>query len=148
MVWWVVLQKIYKKTHLVSCTNTHRDVTYLVNCEIVKNIKTWISGKLFYRIKIFNLCPRWYLLRSYHFVEDFTFNLHASILSRRKTFWWSIAEHDSIVKNLLEQSVGDKSTLGKYFPKLSTCVKDNEGLFSLALILVVSPKIKKTMDFT
>ena len=29
--------------HLVSCTNTHLDVTDLVNHSMVKNTKTWIS---------------------------------------------------------------------------------------------------------
>ena len=29
--------------HPVSCTNTYHDVTDLVNHEIVKNTKTWIS---------------------------------------------------------------------------------------------------------
>ena len=29
--------------HLISCTNTHCDVTDLVNHEMVKNTKTWIS---------------------------------------------------------------------------------------------------------
>ena len=33
-----------KKTHLVSCTNTHHDVTGLVNHGMVKNTKTGISG--------------------------------------------------------------------------------------------------------
>ena len=29
--------------HLVSCTNTHHDVTDLVGLGMVKNTKTWIS---------------------------------------------------------------------------------------------------------
>ena len=39
---WFVVQKIYSKMHLVSCINTHRDVTDLVNHGKVKNTKTWI----------------------------------------------------------------------------------------------------------
>ena len=35
------------------------------------------------------------------------------------------------------------STLGKSFPKSLTCVKDKGGLFSLTLILIVLPEIKK-----
>ena len=31
------------KMHPDSCTNTHHDVTDLINHEIVKNTKTWIS---------------------------------------------------------------------------------------------------------
>ena len=31
--------------HLVSCTNTHHDVTDFVDLGMVKNTKTWISWK-------------------------------------------------------------------------------------------------------
>ena len=31
--------------HPVSCTNTHQDITELVNPGIVKNTKTWTSGE-------------------------------------------------------------------------------------------------------
>ena len=36
---WVVVQKIYSKMHPVSCTNSHHDVTHLVNHGMVKNKK-------------------------------------------------------------------------------------------------------------
>ena len=45
--------------HFVSCTNTHRDVTDLVNHGMVKNTKTWISWEwniFFYEIKKFLIC--------------------------------------------------------------------------------------------
>ena len=35
VTWWVVVQKIYSKMHPVSCTNTHHDVTDLVNYGMV-----------------------------------------------------------------------------------------------------------------
>ena len=41
--------------HFISCTNTHRDVTDLVNHGMVKNAK-------------------WHILRSYRFVAEVTFN--------------------------------------------------------------------------
>ena len=41
------------------------------------------------------------------------------------------------------REVGDRSTSGKCLPKLSTGVIDNGELFSLTLILTVSPEIKK-----
>ena len=48
--------------HLVSCTDTHHDVTDLVNHEMVKNTETRISSEwniIFLRSKkIFNLCLR------------------------------------------------------------------------------------------
>ena len=37
---WLVVQKIYSKMHLISCTNTHHDITGLVNHGMVKNTKT------------------------------------------------------------------------------------------------------------
>ena len=36
----VVVQKIYSKMYLVSCINTHHDVTDYVNHGMVKNAKT------------------------------------------------------------------------------------------------------------
>ena len=82
---WVVVQKIYSKMHLVSCTDTHRDVTDLVNHEMVKNTKTWISSErniIFLRNKEFlNLCSRWHILRSYCFVVEVTFKLYQASCS-------------------------------------------------------------------
>ena len=76
---WFVVQKIYSKMHLVSCTNTHRDVTDLVNHGMAKNTKTWISWErkiIFRRNKtILNLCFRWHILRIYRFVAEVTFNI-------------------------------------------------------------------------
>ena len=72
-----MVQKIYSKMHLVSCTNTHRDVTYLVNHGMVKNTKTCISWErniIFLRNKKKNnLCFRWHILKSYRFVAEVTF---------------------------------------------------------------------------
>ena len=66
--------------HLVSCINTHHDVTDLANYGIVKNTKTWLSWEgniLFLRNKkILNLCFRWHILRSYRFVAEVTFRLY------------------------------------------------------------------------
>ena len=45
--------------HPVSCNNTHYDVTDLVNHEMVKNTKTWISWERninFLEIKKFLTC--------------------------------------------------------------------------------------------
>ena len=75
---WVEVQKIYSKVYLVSCTDTHRDVTEFVNHGIVKNTKTWISWEqntiFLQNKKILNLCLRRHILRSYHFVAEVTFN--------------------------------------------------------------------------
>ena len=67
--------------HLVSYTNTHRDFTDLANHGMVKTTKTWISWErniIFLRNKEFlNLCLRWHIWRSYHFVVEVTFNQFA-----------------------------------------------------------------------
>ena len=74
---WVVAQKIYSKIYLVSCTKTHCDVAGSVNHGIVKNIKTRTSQEwniiFLLNKKILNLCVRWHILRSYHFVAEVTF---------------------------------------------------------------------------
>ena len=76
---WVVVQKIYSKMHLASCTNNHRDVTDLVNHGMFKDTKTWISWErdiIFLRSKkILNLCLRCHIFRSYHFVAEVTFKV-------------------------------------------------------------------------
>ena len=75
---WFVVEKIYSKMHLISCTNTHCDVTNLVNHGMVKNTKIWISWErniTFLRNKKnTNLCLRWHILRSYGFVAEINFN--------------------------------------------------------------------------
>ena len=72
-----MVQKIYLKMHPVSCSDTHHYVKYLVNHVMVKNTKTWIFWEqkiTFLRNKkIFNLCLRWHILRSYYFVSEVTF---------------------------------------------------------------------------
>ena len=64
--------------HPVSFTKTCYDVTDLVNHGIVENTKTWIAWELnltFLRNKkILNLCLRWHISRSYHFVAEETFD--------------------------------------------------------------------------
>ena len=55
----MVVQKIYSKMHPVTYTNTHHDITDLVNHGMVENTKTWISWKqlsFFYEIKKFLTC--------------------------------------------------------------------------------------------
>ena len=68
--------KEYSKMYLVSCTNTHLDVTIMVNHGMVKNKKTGISWErniIFLQNKeILNLCLRWQILRSYCFVAEVT----------------------------------------------------------------------------
>ena len=75
-VWWLV-QKIYSKMYLVSCTNTHRNITDSINHRIVTNTKTWISSErniIFLRNKKnLNLCHRWHILRSYRYEVQVTF---------------------------------------------------------------------------
>ena len=77
--------------HPDSCTNTHHNVTDLLNRGMDKNTKTWISWErnitfrwegnitFIWNKNILNLCLRWHILRSYRFVEDVTFKLDVSI---------------------------------------------------------------------
>ena len=80
-----MVQKIYSKMHTVWCTNTHDDVSDLVNHRMVKNTKTWISRErkiIFLRNKkILKLCLRWHILRSYHFVAEVTFNIEGLLVT-------------------------------------------------------------------
>ena len=63
--------------HPVLWTNTHNDITDLVNHGMVKNTKTSISWKwniiFLQNKKNLNLCLRWHILRSYHFLAEVTF---------------------------------------------------------------------------
>ena len=60
----------------VSCTNTHHDVTDLINHRMVKNTKYWISWErnttFLQNKKILKQCLRWHILRSYCFVAEVT----------------------------------------------------------------------------
>ena len=69
-----MFQKIYSKMHYVSCTNTHHDVTDLVN----HGMTPWEWNITFLWNKIIqNLCLRWHILKSYHFVVEVTFKCHS-----------------------------------------------------------------------
>ena len=60
----------------ISCTNTHHDVTDLVNRGMVKNKKPEYLGggtQLSYETKEFLICASEHILRSYGFVEKVTF---------------------------------------------------------------------------
>ena len=87
---WFVVQKIYSKMDLVSCTNTHCNFTDFVNHGMVKNTKTWISWErniMFLQIKkILNLCFRLHILRSYRFLAEVTFK-HFTYLSKKVNIW-------------------------------------------------------------
>ena len=58
----------------VTWTDTHHDVTGLVNHDMVKNIKTWIFREqniiFLQKKKILNLRFKWHVLRSYRFVME------------------------------------------------------------------------------
>ena len=76
---WFVVQKIYSKMHLISCTNTHCDITDLVNHGMYKNTKTWVSWErdiiFLQNKKILTLYFRWHNVRSYRFVAEVTFKM-------------------------------------------------------------------------
>ena len=74
-----MVQKIYSNMRPAPCTNTHHDVTDLANHEMVENTKTWISWEwniaFLWNKKVLNLCLRWHILGSYHFVVELTFKV-------------------------------------------------------------------------
>ena len=83
---------------LVSCTNTHHDITDLLNHRMVKNTKAWISWEwnitFLWNKKILNLCLRWHILKSYCFVAEVTFKLlifffKISLLNKKKLLFSS-----------------------------------------------------------
>ena len=86
--------------YLVSCTNTHLDVTDSVNHGMVKNTKTWISWErntIFLRNKkILNLCLRWHILRSYRFVAKVTLRIPTFL----EHVWWLLLTLTNILKVL------------------------------------------------
>ena len=104
--------------HLVSCTNTHHDVTDLVNHGMVKNTKTWISWErniiFLWSKKILNLGFRWHILRSYRFLAEVTFKLEfgtqtnfnlqnsmvmftLSLFDQKYPFFWNLFQKTEIV---------------------------------------------------
>ena len=82
--------------HPVSCTNTHHDVTDLVNNGMVKNTKTWIPRErnttFLWKKKFPYLCLRWHILRSYRFVAEVTFKTNPRschpFTKFQNSFWW------------------------------------------------------------
>ena len=107
-----VVRKIYLKKNLASWTKTHHDVTDLVNHEMVKNAKTWISWErnitFLEKKKILNLCLRWHILRSYHFLAEVTFKFHTQRMerikwiSRCRSLYWIFKKF--LKSNILEAS--------------------------------------------
>ena len=71
--------------HPISCTNTHHDVTDLVNHGLIKNMKTripWVQNITFLRNKNnFKLYLRWHISRSYRFVAEVTFKSVADLIN-------------------------------------------------------------------
>ena len=65
--------------HTVTCSNTHHDVTDLVNLEMVKNAKTWLSWEqnitFLQNKKIISLSLWWRIVRNYNFVVEVTFKI-------------------------------------------------------------------------
>ena len=87
--WW--LNKLLFKKCTVLCTNTHHDVTDLVNCGMVKNTKTWISWERnltsLRNKKILKLCLGWHILRSYHFVAEVSFKYKSHTDWKQNTWY-------------------------------------------------------------
>ena len=90
--------------HPVSCTNTHHDVTDLVNHGMVKNTKTWISWEqnitFLQNKKILNLCLTWHILRSFCFLAEVTYNTRSEIWRWfPKTIWFKNSDSCKVFQN-------------------------------------------------
>ena len=99
----VEVQKIYSKKYSALCTNTHHDITDLVNHGFVKNTKTRISWEQIITFlknkKKFLICASDHILKSYRLVAEVSFNveLETSFLNlnyrlRREWYWWVPAD--------------------------------------------------------
>ena len=98
--------------HLLSCTNSHLDVTDFVDLGMVKNPKIWISWErniTFLRNKKINLFLRWHILRSYCSVTEVTFNNNKKIDKRFKNRNYSLfflmgifLKHVWLIPNILK----------------------------------------------
>ena len=82
--------------HPVSCTDTHHDVTDLLNHGMVKNAKTWISWEwniaFLWNKNILNLWLRWHSLRCYRFVAKITFKGFWSMKHEQRIEAWTTYE--------------------------------------------------------
>ena len=94
-VWWLNglwFKRYIQKMHPISCTNTHHDITDLVSHGI-----SWEWNITFlWNKKILNLCIRWHILRSYHFVAEVTFKEKSYLKMLGLSFsakwdWFSVA---------------------------------------------------------
>ena len=121
---------IFSKMHLVSCTNTHHGIINLVNYGMIQNTKTWISWEqnitFLWNKEILNLCFRWYILRSYHFVVGVTFK-------KWKLYYNSFTNSQpatllNLSYSLIRRKI-KKSILGSFFMTLVS------GCFCFMLIL-------------
>ena len=65
--------------HHVPCTNTHHDVTNLVNHGMV--ILSILRTENIFSMKFLNLCLRFHILRSHLFVEKATFKKYVKTLT-------------------------------------------------------------------
>ena len=99
-----MVQKIYSKMHPASRNNTDYDDTDLLNHEMVKNTKTWISWEqniIFYdKKKIHKISPRWHILRGDHVVAEVTLNDSES--PNGVWYWGIISDISSNISAIVE----------------------------------------------
>ena len=107
--------------HLFSCTNTHRDVTDLVNPGMVKNTKTRISWErniIFLRNRI----DRWHILKSYCFVAEVTLTRTLSFIDYARSIcsvvlkWKQRFNVSSWLQNYKHYSASSKAFNSIYKP--------------------------------
>ena len=106
-VWW--LNELWIRIYIQKCTLSRVLIIliiliYLVNHEVVKNGKTWISWKrntnFLWNKKILDLCFRWNILRNCHFVAEVTFKIKHLLNRSNMKLGKTIVDNSSIAPML------------------------------------------------
>ena len=106
-VWW--LNELWFRRYTENTPSLmYQYVTDLVNHGVVRNSKTWVAWEwntIFLLNKILNLCLRWHILRSYHYVAEVTFKDHLWCKKPKKT-----ENHSKYITDIVFNSVAIIST--------------------------------------
>ena len=116
--------------HTVTCSNTHHDVTDLVNLEMVKNAKTWLSWErnitFLQNKKIISLSLWWRIVRNYNFVVEVTFKIRNYINEEvLRSIYFSIFDSHLNYANLIWTE--NSSAIQRIFTTKITAKKSHQN---------------------
>ena len=123
--------------HTVTCSNTHHDVTDLVNLEMVKNAKTWLSWErnitFLQNKKIISLSLWWRIVRNYNFVVEVTFKIRNYINEEvLRSIYFSIFDSHLNYANLIWTE--NSSAIQRIFTTKITTKKSHQNNISASKI--------------